>query len=109
MNDGRAVAEEIERQQPTPQLEPLAKERFRDTPPSFAMKNRVLSFAALSTVSTVSGGSWTGNTGHRSAIISTPSFVTSIRGGANEYETKFEGVKSAALEKAAKKVNRVDV
>ena len=72
----------------------------------FAMKNRLISFAALSTASAVSGGSWTGNAGHRSAVVSTPSFVTSIRGGANEYETKYEGVKSGVLEKAAKKVKK---
>jgi len=39
-----------------------------------------------------------------SAIISTPSFVTSIRGGTNEFESKFEGVKNNVIEKAITKI-----
>jgi hypothetical protein len=42
-----------------------------------------------------------------SSVIKAPSFVLAVRGGANEYETKFESVKSDVLEKAFRKVSLV--
>ncbi len=38
-----------------------------------------------------------------------PSFVVAIRGGANEYETKFESAKSSVIEKAMIKVGAIFV
>lgn len=67
------------------------------------MKNCIFSLAALSGI----GG--TAAWSHRSSSVATapPSFVLAIRGGANEYETKFEGVKCSATEKASRKVRGV--
>jgi hypothetical protein len=40
----------------------------------------------------------------RNSASAPPSFLLSIRGGANEYEARFEGVKASIVEKAANKV-----
>lgn len=41
---------------------------------------------------------------NRNSASAPPSFLLSIRGGANEYEAKFEGIKASVVEKAANKV-----
>jgi hypothetical protein len=41
----------------------------------------------------------------RNSVSAPPSFLLSIRGGANEYETKFENVKASVIEKASSKVS----
>eukprot|EP00579_Thalassiosira_antarctica_P021614 CAMPEP_0201958986 /NCGR_PEP_ID=MMETSP0904-20121228/6039_1 /ASSEMBLY_ACC=CAM_ASM_000553 /TAXON_ID=420261 /ORGANISM="Thalassiosira antarctica, Strain CCMP982" /LENGTH=211 /DNA_ID=CAMNT_0048504495 /DNA_START=994 /DNA_END=1627 /DNA_ORIENTATION=- len=40
----------------------------------------------------------------RGAVVNPPSFVLSIRGGANKYETKFEIVKCSVVGKASRKI-----
>jgi hypothetical protein len=60
------------------------------------MRTCLLSLALIGTTT----ASWSS----RSSVVNPPSFVLSIRGGANEYETKFEGVKCSVIEKASKKV-----
>jgi len=52
----------------------------------------------------VVSASWSRSYRRNSVVVSTPSFITSIRGGANEFESKFEGVKSSVMEKAANKI-----
>ena len=42
----------------------------------------------------------------RNSVSAPPSFLLSIRGGANEYEAKFEGIKASVMEKAANKVRK---
>lgn len=46
---------------------------------------------------------------NRNSASAPPSFLLSIRGGANEYEAKFEGIKASVIEKAANKVRFWDV
>lgn len=59
---------------------------------------------ALSAVSSLCGAAaWTSRSSATSANPP-PSFILSIRGGANEYEAKFEGVKCSVIEKASKKI-----
>jgi hypothetical protein len=41
----------------------------------------------------------------RNTVSAPPSLVLSIRGGANEYEAKFEGIKASVIDKAASKVS----
>eukprot|EP00970_Alexandrium_tamarense_P008217 scaffold1562_cov264-Alexandrium_tamarense.AAC.5 len=60
------------------------------------MRTCLLSLALIGTTT----ASWSS----RSSVVNPPSFVLSIRGGANEYETKFEGVKCSVIEKASKKI-----
>lgn len=58
---------------------------------------------ALSISSLCGAAAWTSRS---SAVIANPppSFILSIRGGANEHEAKFEGVKSSVIEKASKQI-----
>mmetsp|Transcript_18870 Transcript_18870/g.33921 ORF Transcript_18870/g.33921 Transcript_18870/m.33921 type:complete len:308 (+) Transcript_18870:74-997(+) len=65
------------------------------------MRNCIISLAAISSLS--GAAAWTGRS-HGAVASPPPSFVLSIRGGANEYETKFEGVKCSVIEKASKKI-----
>lgn len=64
------------------------------------MRNCFLSLAAISGI----GGAtaWTGRS--RGVVASPPSLILSIRGGANEYEAKFESVKCSVIEKASRKI-----
>ena len=64
------------------------------------MRNCIISLAAISSLS----GATAWSSRSRGAVVNPPSFVLSIRGGANEYETKFEGVKCSVVEKASVKV-----
>lgn len=61
------------------------------------MRTTALILASIGTVT----ASWSGR---NSATVKPPSFIQQIRGGANEYETKFESAKSDVLEKAFRKV-----
>ena len=64
-------------------------------------------FVSLEVISSLSGtAAWTAGSRRSSAAAGMPpSFILAIRGGANEYETKFESVKCSVLEKASKKVS----
>jgi hypothetical protein len=59
------------------------------------------SVALLLTSISTATASWSARSG---SAVKPPSFVLAVRGGANEYETKFESVKSDVLEKAFRKV-----
>ena len=65
-------------------------------------------FVSLAVISSLSGTTaWTAGSRRSSSAAAgmPPSFILAIRGGANEYETKFESVKCSVLEKASKKVS----
>ena len=65
------------------------------------MRNYIISLASISSL----GGATAWSSRSRGVVASPPPlFVLSIRGGATEYETKFEGVKCSVIEKASKKV-----
>ena len=64
------------------------------------MKNCIFSLAAISSIG--GAAAWSSR---RTVVNAPPSFVMAIRGGANEYETKYEGVKSSVIEKASRKVS----
>mmetsp|Transcript_29449 Transcript_29449/g.53420 ORF Transcript_29449/g.53420 Transcript_29449/m.53420 type:complete len:307 (+) Transcript_29449:34-954(+) len=64
------------------------------------MRNCIISLAAISSLS----GATAWSSRSRGAVVNPPSFVLSIRGGANEYETKFESVKCSVVEKASRKI-----
>mmetsp|Transcript_18552 Transcript_18552/g.39845 ORF Transcript_18552/g.39845 Transcript_18552/m.39845 type:complete len:310 (+) Transcript_18552:93-1022(+) len=67
------------------------------------MRNCIISLTAISGLS--GAAAWSGQRGsRRGAVAVPPSFVLSIRGGADEYETKFEGVKCSVIEKASRKI-----
>jgi len=76
------------------------------------MRNCIFSLATISTLSG-SASAWTNRRGGginrvNGGVINnnTPSsFILSIRGGANEYETKYESAKCSAIEKASRKVS----
>jgi len=63
------------------------------------MRNCIFSLAAISSVG--SAAAWSSR---RTVVSAPPSFVMAIRGGANEYEAKFESVKSSVIEKASRKI-----
>lgn len=69
------------------------------------MRNCFVSLAAISSLSGTAA--WTAGSRRSSSAAAgmPPSFILAIRGGANEYETKFESVKCSVLEKASKKVS----
>ena len=68
------------------------------------MRNCILSsLAFLSGIGDVAAA-WSGMSSGNRAVVVNPSFVLAIRGGANEYETKFENSKCSAIEKALLKV-----
>ena len=76
------------------------------------MRNCIVpSLAVLSGIGSVAAV-WSGRRGSSSrnavgvgsVVGAKPSFVLAIRGGANEYETKFESAKSSVIEKAMIKV-----
>ena len=79
---------------------------------NITMRNCIFSLATISTLSG-SASAWTNRRGgginRVSSVINsnTPSssFILSIRGGANEYETKYESAKCSAIEKASRKVS----
>mmetsp|Transcript_8796 Transcript_8796/g.17703 ORF Transcript_8796/g.17703 Transcript_8796/m.17703 type:complete len:307 (-) Transcript_8796:228-1148(-) len=64
------------------------------------MRTCLFALAIIASLSSSATASWSS----RSSVVSPPSFVIAIRGGANEYETKFETVKSGVIEKASKKI-----
>jgi len=76
------------------------------------MRNCIFSLATISTLSG-SASAWTNRRGgginrvSGGVINNTPSssIILSIRGGANEYETKYESAKCSAIEKASRKVS----
>lgn len=59
---------------------------------------------ALSAISSLGGAAAWSSRGSSNVVSPPPSFVLSLRGGANEYDAKFEGVKSSVIEKASKKI-----
>lgn len=67
------------------------------------MRTCYLTLAFAWSLAAPTSASWSGR-GASPALMRTPSFVLSVRGGANEYEAKFESIKSSVLEKAYKKV-----
>lgn len=66
------------------------------------MRNCILSLAAISGISGTAA--WTGKSRSSAVVGNPPSFVLAIRGGANEYETKFESAKCSVIEKASRKI-----
>ena len=64
------------------------------------MKSCLVAIAAISCMGTSSAF-----TRSRNTVSAPPSLVLSIRGGANEYEAKFEGIKASVIDKAANKVS----
>ena len=64
------------------------------------MKACLVAIAAISCMGTSSAF-----TRSRSTVSAPPSLVLSIRGGANEYEAKFEGIKASVIDKASSKVS----
>mmetsp|Transcript_16208 Transcript_16208/g.35029 ORF Transcript_16208/g.35029 Transcript_16208/m.35029 type:complete len:307 (-) Transcript_16208:145-1065(-) len=64
------------------------------------MRNCIFSLAAISSI----GGTAAWSSQSSSVVNPPPSFVLAIRGGANEYETKFESAKCTVLEKASRKI-----
>ncbi|KAL7517293.1 hypothetical protein ACHAWX_002224 [Stephanocyclus meneghinianus] len=67
------------------------------------MRTCYLTLAFAWSLAAPTSASWSGR-GASPALTRTPSFVLSVRGGANEYEAKFESIKSSVLEKASKKI-----
>ena len=67
---------------------------------SSKMRACLFAIAAISSM-----GASTAFYSSRNSARAPPSFLLSIRGGANEYEAKFEGVKASVTEKAATKVS----
>lgn len=63
------------------------------------MKACLVAIAAISCMGTSSAFARSRNT-----VSAPPSLVLSIRGGANEYEAKFEGIKASVIDKAASKI-----
>lgn len=78
------------------------------------MKNYIIpSLAVLSGIGNAAAA-WAGRRGSSSRSVGVggivgvkPSSVLAIRGGANEYETKFESAKSAIIEKVMIKVRGI--
>ena len=76
------------------------------------MRNCIFSLATISTLSG-SASAWTNRRGgginRVSGVVNnnipSSSVILSIRGGANEYETKYESAKCSAIDKASKKVS----
>jgi hypothetical protein len=64
------------------------------------MKACLVAIAAISCMGTSSAF-----TRSRNTASAPPSLVLSIRGGANEYEAKFEGIKASIIDKASSKVS----
>ena len=64
------------------------------------MKACLVAIAAISCMGTSSAF-----TRSRNTVSAPPSLVLSIRGGANEYEAKFEGIKASVIDKASTKVS----
>ena len=64
------------------------------------MKACLVAIAAISCMGTSSAF-----TRSRNTVSAPPSLVLSIRGGANEYEAKFEGIKASVIDKASSKVS----
>ena len=72
--------------------------------PSLAVLSGIGSVAAVWSGRRGSSSSSRNAVGVGSVVGAKPSFVLAIRGGANEYETKFESAKSSVIEKAMIKV-----
>lgn len=64
------------------------------------MRNCIFSLAAISSIG--STAAWSSRSS--SVVNPPPSFVLAIRGGANEFETKYESAKCGVLEKASRKI-----